>query len=78
MSPKSNRTAKEQIEQALITSGTMTEGEANAARIFKGFDAGTGENGWHVEPFGKVAYYVGATIAEAVETIHAKLAGGVV
>jgi len=59
----------QKIKKTLVTTGKMTEGEANAAHVWKGYHFATGENGWHVEPFGKNAYYVGRTIADAIETI---------
>ena len=59
--------AKETIRQALKQ--IMSDGEANACSIWKGYDNGTGRTGWHVVKFGETATYYGATVAEAVETI---------
>ena len=61
-------TTEQQINQALKR--IMSEGEANACRIFKGFDWGTGQTGWHYIPFGQTAVFLGGNAAEAMETIE--------
>ena len=59
--------ASEQIHQALKS--IMSEGEANACRIWKGYDIGTGETGWHYQRFGQTATFIGDNLAEALATI---------
>lgn len=63
-------TGEIKIKKQLVKVGKMSTGEANAAHVYKGFEVGTQENGWHVQPFGQNAYYVGKTIADALETIE--------
>jgi hypothetical protein len=46
----------------------MSEGEANACRIYKGYGA-QGE-GWYVEPFGSHGQNYGTPVTEALETIR--------
>ena len=59
--------ASEQIHQALKS--IMSDGEANACRIWKGYDMGTGESGWHYQRFGQTATFIGSNVAEALATI---------
>ena len=47
----------------------MPSGEANAAAVWKGYDVGTGQNGWHYVPFGKTAIFLGSNVTEALATI---------
>ena len=61
-------TVKSDIRQALKQ--IMTEGEANACDIWKGYDVGTNEDGWHYVPFGRTATYLGKSKAEAMEFIE--------
>ena len=61
-------TVKSEIRQALKR--IMTEGEANACAIWKGYDIGTNRNGWHYVPFGQTATYLGKNKAEAMEFIE--------
>jgi hypothetical protein len=49
------------------------EGEVNAAQIWKGYDVGTGRSGWHYQPFGQNAQYVGASVAEVKEYVRSVL-----
>ena len=60
--------AAQQIVEALKT--IMPEGEANAAQVFKGYDMGTGQTGWHYTPFGGTAVFLGSNAAEALATIE--------
>jgi len=60
------------IKQALAKSGRWTQGDVNAMYIFKGYNVGTGRTGWHVVPFGLGVFYIGATVAEAVDDIAAR------
>jgi hypothetical protein len=46
----------------------MSEGEANAASIYKGY--GHRGEGWYVQPFGENAQYYGSSVAEALEIIQ--------
>lgn len=59
--------ATERINQALKS--IMPDSEANACRIWKGYDVGTGETGWHYQKFGQTATFVGANLNEALATI---------
>ena len=59
---------KEKIRNAL--KNIMSDGDANACQIWKGYDNGTGRTGWHVQKFGKTATYYGASVSEAVEMIE--------
>ncbi len=47
----------------------MSDGEANACRIWKGYDVGTGLTGWHIAEFGHGANYYGKNLADALATI---------
>ena len=60
--------AREQIETLLKTIYDPTD--VNAMQIWKGYDAGTGENGWHYKNFGRSdAQYLGKSVAEVREYI---------
>ena len=59
--------AKARIQEALKR--IMSEGEANACQIWKGYDAGTWQTGWHYEPFGRTATCLGNSVTEALQTI---------
>lgn len=61
--------AEQKIRKAL--NGIMSSGEANACRIWKGYDVGTGETGWHYQQFGRTATFIGDNVTEAVEWIEA-------
>lgn len=58
------------IRKAL--SGIMSEGEANAAYVGKGYhyDGSIESNGWHFVPFGRTAVHLGENEAEALEMIE--------
>lgn len=60
--------AKETIRKALKS--IMSDGEANACQIWKGYGSNTGRYGWHVQKFGETAMYYGTSAAEAVEMIE--------
>lgn len=45
----------------------MSDGEANACQIFRGYDNGTGLTGWHFKRFGQNATFVGSNAAEIKE-----------
>lgn len=59
--------AQQQIKEALKK--IMSEGEANACQVFKGYDVGTGLTGWHFIRFGSTATYLGDNLPDALETI---------
>lgn len=59
--------AIEKIIEAL--KGIMSDGEANACRIWKGYDVGTGETGWHYQRFCQTAAFIGSNLAEALATL---------
>lgn len=59
--------ATQQIHEAL--KGIMPDNEANACNIWKGYDVGTGETGWHYQRFGQTATFIGANLDEALATI---------
>lgn len=59
----------DKIRKAYVDWGLMTEGEANAANIYKGYDQSTGATGWHVVPFGLNPRYIGRTVADALDMI---------
>jgi hypothetical protein len=46
------------------------DGEVNASRIWKAYDVGTGKNGWHYQPFGETAQYVGRDLNEVQEYVE--------
>lgn len=46
------------------------DGEVNAAQIWKGYDVGTGRIGWHYQPFGETAQYVGRNLNEVQEYVE--------
>lgn len=58
------------IRQAL--SSIMSEGEANACNIQKGYhyDGSRESNGWYYTPFGRGPVSLGKNEAEALETIE--------
>ena len=60
--------AKTRIRKALKQ--IMSEGEANACTIFRGYEASTGLSGWHYIRFGGTATFIGANLAEALEWIE--------
>jgi hypothetical protein len=47
----------------------MSDGEANACSIWKGYDNGTGRTGWHIVKFGETATYYGKSVEEVIEAI---------
>ena len=60
--------AREQIETLLKI--IYDPADVNAMQIWKGYDAGTGENGWHYKNFGRSdAQYLGKSVAEVREYI---------
>lgn len=63
-------TVASKIRQAL--NGIMSEGEANACNIQKGYhyDGSQESNGWHYTPFGRQPVSLGSNEAEALETIE--------
>lgn len=60
---------EQKIRTALKQHGLMTAGEANAARIWKGYCRETDRNGWHVQKFNAPPVWWGDTIAEATARI---------
>lgn len=64
--------AKETIRQALKK--IMSDGEANACQIWKGYSPSTGLTGWHYIPFGSTAVFLGANAQEALEAVEETLA----
>ena len=58
------------IRQAL--KGIMTESEANACRINKGYeyDGSQQRKGWHVTKFNSTPTFLGRNVSEALETIE--------
>ena len=62
--------AESKIREAL--KALMDDGEANACRIWKGYDMGTGETGWHFAQFGQSATFIGDNLAEAIEWIESE------
>lgn len=60
--------AEQTIREAL--KGIMSEGEANACRIWKGYDVGTGLTGWHIAEFGHGANYYGKNLSDTLATIE--------
>lgn len=59
--------AEQTIREALKT--IMPEGEANACRIWKGYDVATGCTGWHITKFGHFADFYGENLADVLFTI---------
>lgn len=52
------------------------DGEVNAMQIWKGYDVGTGRNGWHYKEFGRSeAHYLGKSVEEAREYVEDVKAG---
>jgi hypothetical protein len=62
----------EQIREKLA----QLDGEqvANAAYISKGHSFSTHRNGWHIRPFGKNEYFIGYTIADALDFLEYEIA----
>jgi hypothetical protein len=60
--------AKTRIREALKQ--IMSEGEANACEVFKGYEASTNWSGWHYIRFGGTATFIGANLAEALKWIE--------
>lgn len=60
--------AKETIRKAL--KNLMSDGEANACEIWKGYDMGTGMTGWHYKRFGQTATFIGSNLSDALEWIE--------
>jgi hypothetical protein len=46
------------------------DGEVNAAQVWKGYDNGNGRAGWHYQPFGQNAQYMGKNLAEVQEYVE--------
>jgi hypothetical protein len=63
-------TAARKIQEALEQ--IMSGAEARACRVYKGYayDGAYAGNGWWFEPFGQNPRYLGANLAEALETIN--------
>jgi hypothetical protein len=59
--------AKTKIRMALRD--IMSDGEANACEIWKGYDMGTGLTGWHYKRFGHTATFAGDNLREALDFI---------
>lgn len=60
--------AKAEIKHALRN--IMSEGEANACQVFKGYNASTLRTGWHYIRFGySQAVYIGKSLSEALDYI---------
>jgi hypothetical protein len=57
------------IRKALT--GIMSDGEANACRIYKGwaYDGSVQRYGWHFERFGSTPTWLGDSVTEAIENI---------
>ena len=47
----------------------MSDGEANACRIWKGWDVGTQLSGWHYQRFGETATFMGSNISECEQFV---------
>ena len=60
--------AQERIRKALKS--LMSDGEANACQVFKGYNMGTGKTGWHFARFGQSATFIGNNLVEALEWIE--------
>ena len=61
--------AREQIVTMLKT--IYDTGDVNAMTIWKGYDAGTMENGWHYKNFGRSdAQYMGKSVADVREYVE--------
>jgi len=61
-------TGTERIKNALGT--VMSEGEANACEVWRGWDPAGQGYGWWYKPFGEIAQPLGVTIAEAIDQIQ--------
>ena len=59
--------AKAKIRSALKQ--IMSDGEANACTIWKGWDVGTGLAGWHYQRFNQTATYIGNNLDQALAWI---------
>jgi hypothetical protein len=46
------------------------DGEVNAAQVWKGYDNGTGREGWHYQGFNENAQYLGKNLAEVQEYVE--------
>ena len=61
--------AREQIVTMIKT--IYDAGDVNAMTIWKGYDAATGQTGWHYKWFGRSdAQYMGKSVAEAREYVN--------
>lgn len=64
----SKQTAKQQVIDLLKT--IYEDGEVNAMTVWKGYDAMTGQTGWHYRWFGRSdAQYMGNSVAEVKEYV---------
>lgn len=61
-------TVANKIQEALKS--IMSDGEANACNVFKGYDIDTHQNGWHYTPFGRNSIFIGKNKNEALEEIE--------
>ena len=61
-------TVEQKIRKAMKEHTNWTEGEVNAAQVFKGYDSG--EYGWTIKPFNGQAIFLGANEAEAISYIE--------
>lgn len=61
--------AKQRIQAALKS--IMSEGEANACEVFKGYEVSTGYSGWHYTPFGGTTQFLGRSLRAALDAIEA-------
>ena len=59
---------QDQIRKALKS--LMSDGEANACQIFRGYSMTTGETGWHFARFGQTATFIGNSLREALQWIE--------
>lgn len=60
--------AKQQVAELLKT--IYDAGDVNAMTIWKGYDAMTGQTGWHYKSFGRSdAQYIGKSVAEVKEYV---------
>jgi hypothetical protein len=61
--------AKQQVAELLKT--IYDSGDVNAMTIWKGYDAMTGQTGWHYKNFGRSdAQYMGKSVAEVREFVN--------
>lgn len=61
------RTEKK-IRNAMKSKTNWTEGEVNAAEVYKGWHQGS-EYGWVIRPFNAQSIFLGTNEAEALDTI---------